>query len=269
MNPPLQERRELYKLEDFINSIERYSQNYVNDVKVDHYFGFPTSVILTAENALLSNRVKSTAYFSMEFGLAPSIYNSFQLSRPVSDANKFFIHAVFSNYWSENVSFNIQIDKLLDIPIYGGGLGVLAGDTLKSASDVGYSMAGIGVLWHKGYFRQDLRHDRGQVPEEQNWDPNTYPGLVPLKNIVIIDTQEGPLYLRLWKYFVYSFDKKQVCPLILLDANLDQNPEHFRRLTDQLYRSDDVWWKIFQRSILGIGGMKALDSLRYSIDRYH
>jgi starch phosphorylase len=55
----------------------------------------------------------------------------------------------------------------------------------------------------------------------------------------------------------------------LLDSNLDQNPEHFRRLTDQLYRSDDVWWKIFQRAILGIGGVKALESLRYSIDCYH
>ena len=269
MNPSLQERRELYKLENFVESIEKYSQSYAKDIDSTNYFGFPTSSILNAENALLSNRIKSTAYFSMEFGLAPSIYNSFQVNRPVSDENKFFIHEVFSNHWSSNVSFNIQIDKMLDIPIYGGGLGVLAGDTLKSAADLAYSTVGIGVLWHKGYFKQDLRRDRGQIPEEQLWNPNTYPGLVPLKNIVIIDTNEGPLYLRLWKYFIYSFDKKNVCPLILLDANLEQNPEHFRRLTDQLYRSDDVWWKIFQRAILGIGGVKALDSLRYSIDCYH
>lgn len=269
MAPFLQERRELYKLDNLLNSIEQYAQRYAQDVTATHYFGFPTSVILSTENALLSSRVKSTAYFSMEFGLAPSIYNTFQPSKPTSDENKFFIHEVFSNYWSKNVAFNIQIDKMLDMPIYGGGLGVLAGDTLKSGADLGYSMVAIGVLWHKGYFKQDLRRDRGQVPEEQIWDPHTYPGLIPLKNKIIIDTQEGPLHLRLWKYFVYSWDKKHVTPLILLDANIEENPDHFRRLTDQLYRSDDVWWKIFQRSILGIGGVKALDSLGYSIDCYH
>ena len=112
-------------------------------------------------------------------------------------------------------------------------------------------------------------YKHGQVPEELQWDPSTYPGLIPLKNIVTLDTKEGPLRLRLWKYYVYSFDRKHVCPLILLDSNLPDNSPHLRKLTDQLYRNDDVWWKIFQRSILGIGGTKALKSLGYEVDRYH
>jgi len=148
-------------------------------------------------------------------------------------------------------------------------LGVLAGDTIKSAADLGVSFVGLGILWNKGYFKQRFWYKHGQVPAEMEWDPWTYPGLVPLKNIVTINTQDGPLALRLWKYYVYSYDKKNVCPLVLLDSDLPQNPEHFRRLTDQLYRSDDVWWKIFQRSILGIGGMKALASLGYDVQRYH
>ena len=55
----------------------------------------------------------------------------------------------------------------------------------------------------------------------------------------------------------------------MLDSNLEENSEQFRKLTDQLYRSDEVWWKIYQRAILGIGGVKALDSLNYKIDYYH
>jgi starch phosphorylase len=128
---------------------------------------------------------------------------------------------------------------------------------------------GIGVLWNKGYFKQNFWYKHGQVPEELQWDPWTYPGLVPLKHVITITTKEGPLAIRLWKYYVYSFDQKNACPLILLDSNLPQNPEHFRKLTDQLYRSDHAWWKIFQRIILGIGGMKALEVLGYQIHRYH
>ena len=205
----------------------------------------------------------------MEYGIAPSIYNTFRLSRPMNEKNQFFTHEVFSNYWLCDYLFKIQIDKMLDIPIYGGGLGVLAGDTIKSAADLDLPVVAIGVLWNKGYFKQSFWYKHGQMPEALQWDPSTYPGLIPLKNIIELDTKEGPLFIRLWKYYVYSFDKKSTCPLVLLDSNLEQNSDHFQKLTDQLYRSDDVWWKIFQRSILGIGGMKALESLGYNIDCYH
>ena len=205
----------------------------------------------------------------MEFGIAPSIYNSFSLTRPMSEKNQFYTHEVFSNYWLCDYLFKVRIDKMLDIPIYGGGLGVLAGDAIKSSADLGLSVVGIGILWNKGYFKQSFWYKHGQVPEELTWDPSTYPGLIPLKNIVTIDTKEGTIHLRLWKYYVYSYDKKHACPIILLDSNLPENKPSFQKLTDQLYRSDDVWWKICQRVILGVGGMKALKSLGLSIDRYH
>ncbi|MFA5088981.1 MAG: alpha-glucan family phosphorylase [Candidatus Omnitrophota bacterium] len=269
MDTPSQSPGQNYRYEDFIASIDRFSEYYSEDINEQYYFGFPTASILHSEVALLSREVRSTAYFSMEYGLAPSIYNSFQQKRPLSDKNKFFSHEVFSNSWLCDYLFKIQIDKLLDIPIYGGGLGVLAGDALKSSADLGFSVVALGVLWNKGYFKQNFWYKHGQVPEELTWDPCSYPGLIPLKNIVTLRTKQGPLSLRLWKYYVYSFDKKSACPLILLDSNLEQNSEHFRKLTDQLYRSDDVWWKIFQRSILGIGGMKALSSLGYQVDSYH
>jgi len=250
-------------------AIENYENNYQEDVHKDKFFGFPTQAILDIENRLLSAKEKSVAYFSMEYGIAPSIYNTFNLSRPMNFQNQYFTHEVFSNYWLCDYLFKIHIDKMLDIPIYGGGLGVLAGDTIKSAADMGFPVVAIGVLWNKGYFKQNFWYKHGQVPEELSWDPYTYPGLIPLKNIVSIDTKEGPLYLRLWKYYVYSYNQAHACPIVLLDSNVQQNPPHFRTLTDQLYRSDEVWWKIFQRAVLGIGGMKALRSLGYHISQFH
>lgn len=258
-----------FTYKDFIASIDGFEKSYKDDINDQAYFGFPVQTILNAESALLSEKVKSVAYFSMEYGIAPSIYNSFVLKHPMSEKNQFFTHQVFSNYWLCDYLFKLKIDKMLDIPIYSGGLGVLAGDTIKSTADLGLPVVGLGILWNKGYFKQNFWYKHGQVPQQMQWDPHSYPGLVPLKNIVTINTKEGPLNLRLWKYYVYSYDKKNACPLVLLDSNLETNSPHFRTLTDQLYRSDSAGWKIFQRSILGIGGMKALQSLGYEIDTYH
>ncbi|MDD3375558.1 MAG: alpha-glucan family phosphorylase [Candidatus Omnitrophica bacterium] len=266
---PEQIKKKSFIYKDLVNSIEGFKENYSKDINEKNYFGFPTETILRAEKNLYNPKNPSIAYFSMEYGIAPSIYNTFQQKAALSEANKFYTHEVFSNNWLCDYIFKVEIDKLLDIPIYGGGLGVLAGDTMKSVADLDFSLVGIGILWNKGYFKQNFWYKHGQIPEELQWDPHSYPGLIPLKNIITLNTKEGPIYLRLWKYYVYSFDKKNVVPIILLDSNLLQNKEYFRKLTDQLYRSDNVWWKIIQRTILGVGGMKALESLGYATDRYH
>lgn len=249
-------------------SIEDYEKRK-NNISGELFFGYPASSIVQAEKNLLSKDVRSIAYFCMEYGLAPSIYNTFNGHQPVSDENKFTHHEVFSNLRTMDYFFSLNIDKMLDMPIYSGGLGVLAGDTLKSAADMKLSMAAVGLLWSAGYFKQNFWFQYGQVPEEMHWDPYSYPGLVPLKNIIKIELEGAPVYLKLWKYFVYSYDKKHVVPLILLDADIKKNSDKIRKLTGQLYRSDSPWWKISQRAILGIGGIAALDELGYSIDMYH
>ena len=255
--------------QEFISQIEDFQPRYADEITEKTYFGFPIEPILQAESKLHSPADKSVAYFSMEYGLAPSIYNSFTQHKPLSQKNQFFKHQVFSNYWISDYVYKININKMLDIPIYSGGLGVLAGDTVKSIADLGLPVVALGILWNKGYFKQNFWYKQGQVPQELSWDPLTYPGLVPTKFRVTMPTKEGDLVLRVWKYYVYSQDKKHVCPLILLDSHLPQNNDHFQKLTDQLYRSDHVSWRIFQRSILGIGGMKALSELKYQIDTYH
>lgn len=255
-----------------IHATKQFRQRYLNDMSEESFLGFPRVSIERAENRLHDENELSVAYFSMEFGLAPSIYHQFQTDQPNSRENKFTAHRVFSNLRAMDSYHEIQIDKVLDIPIYSGGLGVLAGDTLKSAADLGVSLVGIGILWNKGYFKQNFWFESGQMPEELRWDPASYPGLIPLDHVIRISFEHDTIHLRLWKYYIYSYDLEHVIPLVLLDSNVEENGDDKdirRNLTDQLYRSDNAWWKIMQRSILGIGGMVALRELGYSINKFH
>ncbi|MBU2590856.1 MAG: alpha-glucan family phosphorylase [Nitrospinota bacterium] len=238
----------------------------IND---DHFFGFPANPVLEAEKVLQSSGTKSVAYFSMEFGLAPSIYNAFECHNGVDERNFVKPQEVFSNMRAMDYYHLLKFGNLIDLPIYSGGLGVLAGDMLKSAADLGVSMVGVGVLWNKGYFKQRLWYKYGQVPEETRWDPYSYPGLVLTDRSVKVRCCNEDITLRIWLYPVYSHDQKHVVPLILLDSDCPENGERERQITDQLYRSDSLWWKIVQRVVLGMGGIKALDALGYSIDKYH
>jgi starch phosphorylase len=101
------------------------------------------------------------------------------------------------------------------------------------------------------------------------WDASTYPGLIPLTTKVKISLKPEDVYLRLWKYYVYSYEHDYALPLVLLDANLPENSQRARILTDQLYKSDNVWLKLLQRVLLGFGGAAALNALGYKIDLYH
>ncbi|OIO37775.1 MAG: hypothetical protein AUJ72_03895 [Candidatus Omnitrophica bacterium CG1_02_46_14] len=249
--------------------VESFDAKYSADIQGDRFFGFPLQPILEAEEKLLSKSTRSVAYFSMEFGLSSNTYNVFEQTEALPEANLSPEHHVFSNLRAMDYYLSLHTGYQLDLPIYSGGLGVLAGDTLKSAADRGISLTAVGILWNKGYFKQNFWFKDGQVPEENNWNPASYPGLVPLKTLIEIPLKKETIHLRLWKYYVYSFDKKNVVPLILLDSNIKSNSENTRKLTDQLYRSDNAEWKILQRMILGIGGMKALEALGLSIDLFH
>jgi len=253
-----------------LTRIDPSEGKYGADISDQEYFGFPLEPILSAENNLKNTGNNSVAYFSMEYGLAPSVYNTFSTKNPISNVNVVSDHEVFSNMCQMDYYHNLPVNKILDLPIYSGGLGVLAGDTLKSSADLGISLVGIGILWNKGYFRQKLWfRGGGQFPEELSWDPHSYPGLIPLDIKICIELSGQKLYLKLWKYYVYSYDKKNVIPLLLLDANVDKNPDYLKELTAQLYRSSNGWLKIAQRMILGIGGIRALEALGYSINKYH
>ncbi len=249
--------------------IESFEERYARDITDKRYFGFPIAPIVKAEDDLRSPQIKSVAYFSMEYGLSANTYNAMQSALPISEKNESSEHHIFSNMRAMDYYVSVDAGHRLDIPIYSGGLGVLAGDTVKSAADRKVSLVAIGILWNKGYFKQNFWFKDGQVPEEYDWDPTSYPGLVPLKARVEIPFKKMTLVLRLWKYYAYSFDKTHVIPMVLLDSNIEENQDFAKKFTDQLYRSDHVDWKIYQRAILGIGGVKALGTLGYAIDTFH
>jgi starch phosphorylase len=245
-------------------------QNYSSDINEKMFFGYPLAPIIEAEKNLLKHKPKPTvAYFSMEFGLAPSIYQGFRSSTPVDSINIVDRHEVFSNLSMMDYYHLLPLQKILDLPIYSGGLGVLAGDTLKTAADLGLPFVGVGILWNKGYFKQQFWFKYGQIPSEEKWDPFSFPGLVPTKRRLKIKLGPETMILRVWKYYVFSHSRTHVVPLILLDGNLKENSKNTRHLTDQLYRSENTNIKIAQRLILGGGGVRALEELKYQIDLYH
>jgi len=128
---------------------------------------------------------------------------------------------------------------------------------------------GVGIMWNKGYFDQKFCLHYGQIPGEFCWEPKDYPGLIKLNKTIDLDIEGNNIKFNLWKYYVLSFDKKHAIPLVLLDSNHLDNPSWTRELTAQLYNSKSVWWKIVQRKILGMGGVRALEVLGYNIDLYH
>ncbi len=258
-------------LKEFLSlvSVDDFDHTYAQDIRDGTYFGLPLKTIVEAEKKLLEDKKDCLAYFSMEYGLATSVYNRFTSARPLDPRNKTEQQEVFSNYRLADYYFSLKMDSIIDLPIYSGGLGVLAGDTLKTMADYRLPFVAVGVLWNTGYFRQKFWYKYGQMPERMNWDLRSYPGLIPLKNKVKISLRNEDVYLRLWKYYVYSYTHESVIPLVLLDANVEENREKTRRLTDQLYKSDDVWVKIMQRVILGMGGVAALRELGYTVNLFH
>lgn len=258
-------------IKEFLSLVEPegYEETYSKDIREDKFFGMPLQAILDSEKRLRAKAGRNLAYFSMEYGLATSFYNKFSSSREIHTKNKLQESEVFSNHRLADYFFTFKIEDIIDLPIYSGGLGVLAGDTIKTMADYKLPVAGAGMLWNTGYFRQKFWFKYGQVPEEMHWDPNTYPGLIPLKTRIKISLKSEDIHLRLWKYYVYSYRRDYAIPLILLDSNIEPNSEKVKHLTDQLYRSDDVRIKVMQRVILGLGGVAAFDALGYNIDTFH
>lgn len=259
---PMKEFLSLVEVDDF-------DKRYAKDIGNGTYFGLPIEPIIKAEKRLRDPNERSIAYFSMEYGLATSFYNTFKSQTIPGAENKTPRNTIFSNYRVADYLFDVKTDNLIDLPIYSGGLGVLAGDTVKTMADYKLPAVGIGILWHSGYFRQEFWFKYGQVPEKTHWDAYNYPGLIPLKNTVTIKLKEEEIRLKLWKYYVYSYKRDYAVPLILLDAEIPENREDIKMLTDQLYRSDNSWIKLMQRVVLGFGGVSAVNALDYPIKIFH
>lgn len=161
--------------------------------------------------------------------------------------------------------FSMEIGIRSDMPTYSGGLGVLAGDTIKSAADLNLPIVAVTILTKKGYFKQelDIYGRQTEIPDE--WDPNNF--MVPLKERVIVLIEEREVFIGAWLYVVKSMRGPKV-PVIFLDTDLPENSPQDREITHCLYGGGQAY-RLKQEIVLGIGGARMLDELDFEIKKYH
>lgn len=152
-------------------------------------------------------------------------------------------------------SMEICLDQAL--PTYAGGLGVLAGDTLRSAADLGVPMVAVTLLHRKGYFEQRLDAAGNQIERGVDWKPEKH--LEALDVLCEIEIAGRPVQVRPWCYRVRGINGHEV-PVYLLDTDLPGNSEWDRRLTDNLYGGDRRY-RLCQEVVLGMGGAAVLQAV--------
>jgi starch phosphorylase len=161
-------------------------------------------------------------------------------------------------------SMEIGIDE--NIPTYSGGLGILAGDTIKSCADLNVPMVGITLLSENGYFYQKINENGEQIELPIQFAVSNFLKLLPSTASVQIDDRD--IQVRAWYYQVKGVSG-YIVPVFFLDTNIEGNDEWDRSLTKYLYGGDPQY-RLAQEMILGIGGVRILGALGYNtIDKFH
>jgi starch phosphorylase len=152
------------------------------------------------------------------------------------------------------------------IPTYSGGLGVLAGDTLRAAADFGIPMVGVTLLYRKGYFRQHLDEAGNQTESPVEWSPEHR--LEPVTQRAIVHIEGRPVRIRAWRYTIQGVEGHEV-PVFFLDTSCEDNRESDKEITDYLYGGDQ-YLRLRQEAVLGLGGIAMLRTLGYTkLQAYH
>ncbi len=152
------------------------------------------------------------------------------------------------------------------IPTYSGGLGILAGDTLRSAADLAVPAVAVTLIHRKGYVQQQLDALGNQLESYSEWSPERL--LEPLPARVSVPIEDREVKVRAWQYPVRGISG-HIVPVLFLDTNLEENPAWDRTLTDHLYGGDDRY-RLCQEVILGFGGVAMLHALgRHDVRIYH
>ncbi len=162
------------------------------------------------------------------------------------------------------LSMEIAVDPA--IPTYSGGLGVLAGDTVRSCADLALPFVAVTLLHRRGYFSQRLDAQGRQTEEPASWRPEEH--ATPLEPRVELELEGRRVVLRAWCYRVRGAGGGEV-PVYLLDTDLPENSEADRGITDSLYGGDDRY-RLLQEAVLGIGGVRMLRALGHErLSRFH
>lgn len=169
-----------------------------------------------------------------------------------------FLHGKKIAYFS----MEIGIDE--DIHTYSGGLGVLAGDVIKSSADLKIPLVGVTLVSSRGYLKQELRNGK-QIEHSSDWTPSEFMNELP--NHVELKIENRTVKVKAWLYD-YQSPRGALVPVLFLDTDVEGNTPGDREITSFLYGGDREY-RLKQEIILGIGGVKMLKATGFKIEKYH
>ncbi|MDQ1279491.1 MAG: glycogen phosphorylase [Thermoproteota archaeon] len=173
---------------------------------------------------------------------------------------------MFEALREQNVAyFSMEIGLNDDIHTYSGGLGVLAGDTVRSSADLKIPLVAVTLVSKRGYFKQEITDDGNQIEHSDEWEPSNFMKLLPVE--VMVKIQNRDVKVKAWLYEVKSITGGMT-PVLFLDTDLEGNAQEDREITFFLYGGDEEY-RLKQELVLGIGGVRMLDALGTKIRRYH
>lgn len=161
--------------------------------------------------------------------------------------------------------FSMEIGLNDDIHTYSGGLGVLAGDTIRSCADLKIPLVAVTLVNRKGYLKQEITREGKQIDHPDEWTPSTLMNELPTQ--VSVQIQGKEVKVKAWLYEHQSLSGGLI-PLLFLDTNIKDNAPEDRDLTSFLYGGDEKY-RLKQEVILGIGGVKMLEATGFKIRKYH
>ena len=161
--------------------------------------------------------------------------------------------------------FSMEIGIRNDIPTYSGGLGVLAGDTIRTSADLKLPMVAVTILTKKGYFIQELDEHGKQTEYPVSWDPSRSMTLLPARITLQIEGRD--VLVQAWEYNVESLTGGCI-PIFFLDTDIEGNAPQDREITHYLY-GGDLAYRLKQEIVLGIGGVRMLHEIGFEIKKYH
>lgn len=161
--------------------------------------------------------------------------------------------------------FSMEIGLEQIFSTYSGGLGILAGDTIRSCADLNIPFVAVTLVSKKGFFQQELTAHGKQIEHPDVWNPEKF--LTQLPITVEVEIEKQPVKIKAWAYIVKSTTGGKI-PVLFLDTDNEENTPENRAITDCLYGGDRSY-RLKQEIILGIGGVKILNSLGVDVVKYH
>jgi starch phosphorylase len=161
--------------------------------------------------------------------------------------------------------FSMEIGINIDMPTYSGGLGVLAGDVVRSSADLRLPLVAVTLVSKKGYLKQKITPDGWQIENPEDWDPSKFMKLLPETATIKIAGRD--VRIGVWVYEQESLTGGTV-PVLFLTTDVEGNAKEDREITDFLYGGDEKY-RLKQEIVLGIGGLRILEALKINVKKYH